>query len=115
MKKLIVLLVITFLYIGTANAYITAEERKKFDDGLQRIEQRNSNYRARKEVQRQKYIKRIKQKRKKVIRKKQLEDIGKRHTAMALEKRRRDTEESKRRARKGDCFADEVNGGLICK
>ena len=115
MKKLIPLILITFLWIGTASAYITAEERRNFDKGLQRIEQRNSNYRARKEVQRKKDIQRAKQKREKVIIKKKLEDIGKRHTAMARDKMRRDTAENKRRAKTGEYYLDEVKGGFIRK
>ena len=115
MKKLIPLLLITFLWVGIASAYITIEERRRFDDGLQRIEQRNSNYRARKEVQRQKDIQRAKQEKEKVIRKKKLQDIGKRHTQMARDKMRRDTAENKRRAKTGEYYLDEVKGGFIRK
>ena len=41
--------------------------------------------------------------------------MGKRNSALALEKRRRDREENRRRVRKGDYYYDEINGGFIRK
>lgn len=116
MKKLIPLILITFLCVGNvAYAEISEKDRKHFDDGLARIETQKSNYKRDKQVQRQRELQRAKEKREKVIRKKKLQDVGKRNSALALEKLKKDTEESRRRARTGDYYYDEVNGGLIRK
>ena len=54
MKKFIPIILITFLWIGNlAYAGISDEDRKKFDDGLARIEAQKSNYKRDKQAQRQ--------------------------------------------------------------
>lgn len=116
MKRLIPIILITFLCVGNISyAGISYKDRKHFDDGLARIEVQKSNYKRDKQAQKQRDLQRAKRKREKVIRKNKLLDVGKRNSALALEKRRRDREENRRRVRKGDYYYDEINGGFIRK
>lgn len=115
MYKLIPLILIIFLWTGTASAYITAEERKKFDDGLNRIQQRQDKYEYRKETDRGRIERYRAKKQVQAKRKKELEKIAKRNSRLARERMIRDTNERVRALKKGQCTTDEITGLFICK
>ena len=115
MKRLIPIILITFLCIGNASAYITAEERKKFDDGLSRIEARKTNYNYRKQADRGRIERQREQKKAKLRRKKQLENIAKKNKATARQYEINATNERVRALRKGQCTTNTITGNFICK
>lgn len=115
MKKLIPLILITFLWVGTASAYITAEERKKFDNGLKRIEARKTNYNYKKQADKRRIERQREQKKAKLRRKKQLENVAKRNYRLAIEHIKRNDANRFNNLRNGECILSELTGNKICK
>lgn len=100
---------------GDCYSGISDKDRKKFDDGLKRIQNSQERYRQRKQEDRRRIERRKKQKQAELRKKKQLNNIAKRNTSSNKQRLIRLTEEYRGNTKAGGCYTDLVSGAYICK